>query len=145
MFGDTKRGCFDNDKLLVQVDKAIDVFESKYSNAQALFLFDNVLSHKKYSDNTLNGGKMNVWPDGKQLVICSTVFSGDVQEMFFFPNEQPKVMAFVLEERGVDSACIYGVHSKSESRKAAIGHPEQRELELKWKWKMRGELKVKVE
>ena len=95
-------GYFDNEKLLVQVDKAIDIFEAKYPAAQALFLFDNAPSHKKCSDETLNAEKMNVRPGGKQPVMRSTFFNGEVQEMVL-PNGQPKGLKIVLEERGVDT------------------------------------------
>ena len=37
---------FDSKMLLIQVDKAIDIFEAKYPEAQGLFIFDNAPSHK---------------------------------------------------------------------------------------------------
>ena len=53
-------GYFDSEKFLVQVDKAIDLFEAKYPSHQGLFLFDNAPSHKKYPDDALKVETMNV-------------------------------------------------------------------------------------
>ena len=63
-------GYFDNNKLLIQVDKAIDIFEAKYPATQGLFMFDNAPSHK-CSDETLNAEKMNVRPGGKQPAMLA--------------------------------------------------------------------------
>ena len=41
-------GYFESNMFLKQVDKAIEIFETKYPNAQALFLFDNAPCHRKY-------------------------------------------------------------------------------------------------
>ena len=65
-------GYFNNDLLLKQVEKAIKIFEDKYPHAQALFLFDNAPSLKKYS---LNADRMNVRPGGKQPKLRDTVFN----------------------------------------------------------------------
>ena len=46
-------GYFNSEKFLVQVDKAIDIFEVKYPSHQGLFLFDNASSHKKCPDHAL--------------------------------------------------------------------------------------------
>ena len=64
-------GYFDNNKLIIQVDKAIDIFEAKYPAAQGLFIFDNAPSHKKCSGETLNAEKMNVRPGGKQPAMLA--------------------------------------------------------------------------
>ena len=109
-------GYFDNDKLLVQVDKAIDVFEAKYPDAQAVFLFDNAPSHKKCSNQTLNAEKMNVRPGGKQPVMHSTVFNGEVQEMVL-ADGRPKGMKIVLEERGINTNGMNANKMKEELNK----------------------------
>ena len=95
-------GYFTNDLLMKQVDKAINIFEDKYPHAQALFLFDNAPSHKKYAEDALNADKMNVRPGGKQPKLRDTVFNGQVQSMIL-PDGQPKGMKLVLEERGVNT------------------------------------------
>ena len=51
---------FNNDKFLEQVKVAINIFEAKYPNAQAVFMFDNAPCHRKVPDNALNVEKMNV-------------------------------------------------------------------------------------
>ena len=53
-------GYFNNDMLIQQVHRAIDIFEAKYPSAQGLFIFDNAPSHMKKPDNALNPEKMNV-------------------------------------------------------------------------------------
>ena len=82
-------GYFNNDMLIKQVDEAIQIFEQKYPSAQALFLFDNAPSHKKYADDMLNTDRMNVRPGGKQPVMQDTVHNGQVQSMVL-PDGQPK-------------------------------------------------------
>ena len=95
-------GYFNNDLLLKQVDKVIKVFKDKYPHAQALFLFDNAPSHKKYTEDSLNVDRMNVRPGGKQPKLRDTVFNGQIQSMVL-EDGQPKGMKLVLEERGVDT------------------------------------------
>ena len=94
-------GYFD-DMLMTQVDKAIDIFEAKYLDAQALLIFDNAPSHKKYAADALNADHMNVNPGGKQVVMRDTVFEGTIQKMVR-PDGRPKGMKLVLQERGVDT------------------------------------------
>ena len=65
-------GYFDSNKFMEQVDHAINVFEKKFPDAQALFLFDNAPSHRKCSDETLNAEHMNVKPGGKQPIMRDT-------------------------------------------------------------------------
>ena len=74
-------GYFDSDKLIFQVERAIDIFESRHPDAQALFLFDNAPSHKKCAEDALNADKMNVRPGGKQPLLRDTIFDGQVQKM----------------------------------------------------------------
>ena len=47
-------GYFESNRFLIQVNKAIDIFNSKYPGKQALFIFDNAPSHRKRSDESLN-------------------------------------------------------------------------------------------
>ncbi len=48
-------GYFESNRFLIQVNKAIDIFNSKYPGKQAL---DNAPSHRKRSDESLNVKKM---------------------------------------------------------------------------------------
>ena len=52
-------GYFDADKLIAQVDRAIDIFEGKTNrHAQGLFMFDNAPSHLKRAPDALSARKM---------------------------------------------------------------------------------------
>ena len=95
-------GYFDSDKLISQVERAIDIFESRHPDAQALFLFDNAPSHKKCAEDALNTEKMNVRPGGKQPLLRDTIFDGKVQKMIL-DDGRAKGMKTVLEERGVET------------------------------------------
>lgn len=95
-------GYFDSDKLISQVERAIDIFESRHPDAQALFLFDNAPSHKKCAEDALNADKMNVRPGGKQPLLRDTIFDGQVQKMVM-DDGRAKGMKIVLEERGVET------------------------------------------
>ena len=98
----SKEGYWNNELLMVQVQKAVDIFERKYPNAQALFLFDNAPSHLKCSPDALNTSSMNVNPGGKQPVQRSTEWNGEIQHMVL-PDGTPKGLRLVLEERGVNT------------------------------------------
>ena len=74
--------------LLKQVDKAIKIFEDKYPHAQALFLFDNAPSHKKYAEDSLNAERMNVRPGGKQPKLRDTVFNGQTHQWYLVMEGQ---------------------------------------------------------
>ena len=84
-----KDGYFDNDKLMKQVDGTVDIFESKYPFARALFLFDNAPSHRKMADNQLNADVMNDYPEGMQPSMRDTKWAGEIQTMVL-PDGQAK-------------------------------------------------------
>ena len=57
--GKNRDGYFGAVQLLAQVDRAIDIFESKTNGlAQGLFLFDNAPSHQKRADDAISATKM---------------------------------------------------------------------------------------
>lgn len=95
------QGYWTNDLVIKQALKAIDIFEAKYPNAVALFIYDNAPSHTKKPDDALNADRMNVNPGGKQPKMRSTMFNGEVQQMTL-ADGRPKGMRLVLEERGVN-------------------------------------------
>ena len=97
-----KDGYFNNDLLLPQVGKAIDIFERLHPDGKGIFLFDNAPSHRKVADDALNVDKMNVRPGGKQPKLHDTVWEGCVQRMVDH-HGIPKGMKIILEERGVDT------------------------------------------
>lgn len=92
-------GYFNNDMLLVQVGKAIDMFEDKYPIAQGIFIFDHAPSHMKKPEDALNVDRMNVKDGGKQPFLKDTVWNGRVQRLVT-PTCLQKGMRTVLEERG---------------------------------------------
>ena len=54
-----RNGWFGSEHLIVQVDKAIDIFEGlTKGNAQGLFLFDNAPSHQKCAPDAISARKM---------------------------------------------------------------------------------------
>ena len=90
---------FDSVRFLKQVEKAIDIFEHKDPNHQAVFLFDNAPSHCKCSNNSLN---VNVNPGGRQPVMRDTVWNDNVQKLVDSKGI-PKGLKLVLEERGLST------------------------------------------
>ena len=106
-------GYFSNEKFIVQVDKAINIFERKYPGVQGIFLFDNAPSHRKFADDALNVNSMNVGPGGKQSRPRDTVWQGKTQRLIL-PDGQPKGMKIVLEERGVDTTGWYAKQMREE-------------------------------
>ena len=72
-------GYFTNDMLIVQVDKAIDIFEEKYPTAIGLFIFDHAPSHMKKPEDALNADRLNVKDGGKQPFMKDTTWNGVLQ------------------------------------------------------------------
>jgi hypothetical protein len=61
--GKARDGYFDNDDLIREVDKAIDIFKGKTNGfATGLFLFDNAPSHQKCAENVLSAQRMPKGP-----------------------------------------------------------------------------------
>jgi hypothetical protein len=56
--GKNRDGWFASEDLLLQVDKAIDVFEGRAPFAIGLFLFDNAPSHQKRAPGALSARKL---------------------------------------------------------------------------------------
>ena len=83
--------------MVEQVNLAMDIFERKYPQCKSLFIFDNAPSHMKKADDA---DVMNVKPGGKQPVMRASLYNGEVQGMTL-PDDTPKGMKMVLEERGV--------------------------------------------
>ena len=106
-------GYFSNEKFIVQVDKAINIFERKYPGVQGIFLFNNAPSHWKFADDALNVNSMNVGPGGKQSRPRDTVWQGKTQRLIL-PDGQPKGMKIVLEEQGVDTTGWYAKQMREE-------------------------------
>ena len=97
----SKEGYFNNDHLLKQVEKTINIFERVYPHAKGIFLFDNAPSHCKVADDVPNADKMNAGPGGKQPVMRDTIWEGQVQKLVD-DEGVPKGMKAILKERNID-------------------------------------------
>lgn len=97
-----KDGYFNNEMLIEQVKKAMDIFDRKYPGHLGLFIFDNAPSHVKKAPNSLNPDHMNVKDGGKQPTMKDTRWNDSVQHMTL-PDGTPKGMRTVLEERGINT------------------------------------------
>ena len=109
-------GYFNNDMLMVQVQKAIDIFEKKYPSVIGMFIFDNAPSHRKKPDNSLNPERMNVSDGGRQPVMRDTMWNRCIQKMTLDDGRQ-KGMKSVLEERGVSTKGMNAAKMREELKK----------------------------
>ena len=94
-----KDGYFNNEGLMKQVERAVDIFEAKYLHANGLFLFDNAPSHKKIADNQLNVEKMNVHSGEKQPVMRDTVWNGNVQRMVLDDGRPKGMIMYIVKQK----------------------------------------------
>jgi len=81
---------WDHKQLLVQVDKAIEIFEEAHPNCIALFVFDQLSVHMLLGDDALRAFDMNQLNGGTQRKQRDTVipmnnlepeFCGKAQKM----------------------------------------------------------------
>jgi hypothetical protein len=112
--GKNRDGWFSSDNLLIQVDRAIDIFEAKTNGfAVALFLFDNAPSHQKRAADALSARKMVKNPKegwthhpGGPRMRNGKLPDGETQDLYF-PDDHPtmpgwfKGMEQILRERGL--------------------------------------------
>jgi len=114
--GKNRDGWFASEDLLLQVDKAIYVFEGRAPFATGLFLFDNAPSHQKRAPDALSARKL---PKGPHATWCqnkggprmrNTTFKlGDqtITQELYFPDDHPmmpgwfKGMEIIIRERGL--------------------------------------------
>ena len=89
---------FASEDLLLQVDKAIDVFEGCAPFATGLFLFDNAPSHQKRAPGALSARKLPKGPHatwrehkGGPRMRNTTFKLGDqkVTQELYFPDDHP--------------------------------------------------------
>jgi hypothetical protein len=99
----------------LQVKDAIKIFNVKYPDGIAVFIFDCSSAHEAFASDALLAHKMNRGPGGKQPRMRDTIIpaTGQPQSMVF-PDDytetgsdgiplsgQPKGMEQVLRERGI--------------------------------------------
>ncbi|KAF7320910.1 hypothetical protein HMN09_00177700 [Mycena chlorophos] len=110
---------WDMPQLIAQTKNAVDIFEAKYPDGQAVFIFDCSSAHEAYASDALLAHKMNLKPGGKQPIMHATTIPGTTQRqsMVFEVGDtlpvdkegkpqleligQPKGLERVLEERGL--------------------------------------------
>ncbi|KIJ26478.1 hypothetical protein M422DRAFT_140014, partial [Sphaerobolus stellatus SS14] len=110
--GKNRDGYFTAEDLLKQVEKAIDIFESRTKGtATGLFMFDNAPSHQKRASNALSARKMTKNPcqgwthhkDGEKM--REGVLPNGQPQSFYFPEDHPtmpgwfKGMDVIIRER----------------------------------------------
>ena len=113
--GKTRDGWFSTDDLLKQIEKSIDIFESKTNGfATGLFLFNNAPSHQRRAGDALSARKMlkrpkNGWTHRKEgpKMRNGTYGVSNTSQYFYFPDDHPtmpgwfKGMENIIRERGM--------------------------------------------
>ncbi|KAJ7289606.1 hypothetical protein C8J57DRAFT_1213936 [Mycena rebaudengoi] len=130
---------WDMPQLIAQVKDAIKIFDVKYPDGVAVFIFDCSSAHEAFSSDALLAHKMNRGPGGKQPKMRDTTIpsTGQPQHMNFAHDYrgndsdgaslagQPKGMEQVLRERGLLQALevkhrkVLGVCAKCKLSQAA--------------------------
>src|SRR6266853_5830106 len=108
---------WDHAQLLVQLDKAIEIFEEAHPNCVALFVFDQSSTHTSLGPDALRAFDMNRSNGGKQRKQKDTVIPinnpsvechGKLQKMTTEAGV-PKGLQQTLKEQGFN---ICGMHMK---------------------------------
>ena len=134
--GKTRDGYFDNDDLILEVDKAIDIFEGKTNGfATGLFLFDNAPSHQKRAQDALSAQKMPksphaTWRHHKNgpRMRTTTYGSNNTPQDFYHADNHPtmpgwfKGMEEIIKERGLWPAT--GLNAQCEGFKCEPGRKD---------------------
>ncbi|CAG8581990.1 15488_t:CDS:2 [Dentiscutata heterogama] len=94
---------WNSDDLVNQVvEHAIPIFETRFPDAKALFVFDNATSHAVYADNTLVANNMNLSLGRKQAKMRNNIKQNICFSMDYkIPElcEEPKGLREILKER----------------------------------------------
>ena len=131
--GKTRDGYFDNDNLILEVDKAIDIFEGKMNGfATGLFLFNKAPSYQKCAQDTLSAQKMlksthTTWRHHKNgpRMRTTTYSSNNTPQDFYHADNHPKMpgwfkgMEEIIKERGLWPAT--GLNAQCEGFKCEPG------------------------
>ncbi|CAG8811727.1 24145_t:CDS:2, partial [Cetraspora pellucida] len=110
------RVMMNSEKLLEQVKWVVNIFEQTHLGCVGVFAFDNIISHKAFSENALVASKMNLGPGGLAPKMHETMWNSSRQSMiiendhFIYDKKkktyvnlhgQPKGIQWVLNERGL--------------------------------------------
>ena len=116
VLGANRDGYWNGEKLLIQLRRAIDIFERTHPGFIGIWAFDNATSHTAYASNALVASKMNKGPGGSVPKMRDTIWDGQRQSMviehdFFVLDKksnksinllgEPKGIEWVLKERGL--------------------------------------------
>jgi len=104
--GKNEEGWWTADHLLEQIKKKmLPVFEALHPGCVGVFLFDNSTNHGAFAADALNTANMNLNPGGKQPKLRDGWYEKDgvrfTQSMVTAPDEKPKGIKIVLQERGL--------------------------------------------
>ena len=107
-YGESKEGYWTRDKFIIQMHRAVEIAEIKYSKEEGwrhVWVFDHSSCHAAMADDALDVNRMNVKPGGKQRIMRDTTWNGKVWKMYFTERDGKvaKGMRMVLEERGVST------------------------------------------
>ena len=149
---------WDHDQLLMQVDKAILIFEEVHPGCIALFVFDQSSAHTSLGPDALRAFNMNKSNGGRQKKQKDTIilmtnkhpeFHGKAQRIITESGEA-KGLHQTLEEHGFN---VQGMHAKCspvcpfENEKCCMAQLLSRQDDfrfqkslLKWKIKERGHI-----
>lgn len=111
---------------VLQTKDMISIFNYRFPNARAIFVFDCSSAHESYASDALLAHKMNCYPGGKQPRMRNTIIPGTDQiQSMVFPNDhkgvnkdgepvagKPKGMEQVLAERGLLSVLEVATRSQ---------------------------------
>ncbi len=99
------------------VEKAVPIFECCFSNAQALFAFDNATSHVVFTADALRAKQTNLGHDNKQPQMRPTTYgNGIVQEMCFPPAHPPLLYGEPKGSRSFLRSVVFSVGSDLNAR-----------------------------
>ena len=85
-YGESKEGYWTRDKFTIQMHRAVEIAEIKYSKEEGwrhVWVFDHSSCHAAMADDALDVNKMNVKPGGKQRIMRDTTWNGKVWKMYF--------------------------------------------------------------
>ena len=108
------RAYWNSSKFMKQIEEAAMLAEAKYPGKDGyklVWIFDHSSCHTAMADDTLDAGKMNVNPGGKQPVMRDTVWVAKNKKMTFALGI-PKGLCRILEERGINTSSLTGPQMK---------------------------------
>jgi hypothetical protein len=103
-YGKNASGYWTAVDLILQTERAIDIFESSFPFARAVFYFDNSANHAAFAPDALVATHLNVRPGGAQPKLRDGWFMKDgvkVTQPMQDAKGEPKGLKQILLERGL--------------------------------------------